>query len=76
MITQELSSYELDIEDSVLGVHGGLVLRSLTDQTLLVGERDEGGGGEATLLVGNCERSVRNLAPLVVCILISTLLPS
>lgn len=44
----------LDIEDSVLGVHGSLVLGRLADEALLIGERDEGRGGKATLLVGNC----------------------
>lgn len=43
----------LDIEDSVLGVHSSLVLGRLTDETLLAGERNEGGGGKATLLVGD-----------------------
>lgn len=43
----------LDVEDGVAGVHGRLVLGRLTDQTLLLGEGDERGGGEATLLVGN-----------------------
>lgn len=43
----------LGIEDGVSGVHGSIVLGSLTNETLLVGERDEGGGGERTLLVGN-----------------------
>lgn len=43
----------LDIKDSVRWVHGSLVLGRLTDQTLLVGERNERWGGEATLLVGN-----------------------
>jgi hypothetical protein len=46
--------YSLDIEDSVLRVHGSLVLGRLADETLLTGERDERGSGEATLLVGNC----------------------
>lgn len=50
----------LDIEDGVLGVHSGLVLGGLTDETLLVGERDEGRGGEASLLVGNCRSSIVN----------------
>lgn len=45
--------YSLDIEDGVDGVHSSLVLGSLTDQTLLVGEGDERRGGERTLLVGN-----------------------
>ena len=43
----------LGIEDSVGGVHGSIVLGSLTDQTLLVSEGDERRGGERTLLVGN-----------------------
>lgn len=43
----------LDIEDGVSGVHGSLVLGGLTDQTLLLVERDVRGGSEATLLVGN-----------------------
>lgn len=51
-----LDSHSLDIENSVDGVHGGLVLRSLTDQTLLGGEGDERWGGEASLLVGDCGR--------------------
>ena len=36
-----------------MGVHGSLVLGGLTNQPLLVGEGDERGGGEATLLVGD-----------------------
>jgi hypothetical protein len=47
----------LDIEDGVLGVHGSLVLRSLTDETFLIVERDERWGGEATLLVGDYAKS-------------------
>lgn len=43
----------LDVKDSVLGVHGSLVLSGLTDETLLVGERDKGGGSVATLVVGD-----------------------
>lgn len=43
----------LDIEDGVDGVHGGLVLGSLTDQSLGVSEGDERRGGEGTLLVGD-----------------------
>lgn len=78
----------LDIEDGVLGVHGSLVLGGLTDKTLLVGERDEGRGGEASLLVGNCTSStVNNPLPRNFCtfvdnrivgrnVLISTLAPS
>lgn len=54
----------LDIEDGVLGVHGGLVLGGLTDKTLLVGERDEGRSSEASLLVGNCTNSIVNQADL------------
>jgi hypothetical protein len=49
----ELIDGLLDIEDGVSGVHGGLVLGGLTDQTLLLVEGNVGGGSEATLLVGN-----------------------
>lgn len=45
--------HSLDVEDSVLWVHGSLVLGCLTNKTLLRGERDERGGGVRTLLVGN-----------------------
>jgi len=47
----------LDIEDGVFWVHSSLVLGRLTDQTLLAGERDERGSGEATLLVGDYEQA-------------------
>lgn len=43
----------LDVEDGVARVHGGLVLGGLADEALLIGEGDERGGGEATLLVGD-----------------------
>lgn len=43
----------LDVKDSILRIHGSLVLRGLTNQALLVGKRDEGGSSVATLLVGN-----------------------
>ena len=48
----------LDIEDRVSRVHGSLVLRRLTNQTLFVGERNKRGGSVATLLVGNYIESV------------------
>lgn len=48
-----MAKYLLDIEDGVLRVHSSLVLRSLTDQALLIGERDEGGSSVATLVIGN-----------------------
>ena len=50
--------YSLDIEDGVLRVHGSLVLGGLTDEALLAGERDERGGSEATLLVGDCGQTL------------------
>jgi hypothetical protein len=59
-VHRERLSDILDIKDGVLGVHGSLVLGCLTDKTLLVGERDEGRGGEASLLVGNCRSSIVN----------------
>lgn len=43
----------LDVKDRVLGVHSSLVLRGLTDQTLLVGEGHERRRCVTTLLVGN-----------------------
>ena len=49
----EKSEFILDIEDGVSWVHSSLVLCRLSNQTLLVGERDERWCGEATLLVGN-----------------------
>lgn len=74
----------LDIEDSVLRVHSSLVLGGLTDQTLLVGERDERRGGVATLLVRNCaQKKIRQSRKLEYRVfyalrdlLISTLVPS
>ncbi len=43
----------LDIKDGIGGVHGSLVLRSLSDQAFLGSEGDEGRSGEVSLLIGN-----------------------
>ena len=43
----------LRIEDSVVGVHGNLILRGITNETLGVGERDIRGGRAVTLVVRN-----------------------
>ena len=43
----------LGVEDGVAGVHGSIVLGSLTNQTLLISEGNERRGGERTLLVGD-----------------------
>jgi hypothetical protein len=43
----------LGVEDGVLGVHGDLVLGGITNQTLGVGETDEGRSGSVALVVGN-----------------------
>ncbi|TIA20341.1 hypothetical protein D6C80_02412 [Aureobasidium pullulans] len=52
-VIESTTDQTLDIEDGVGGVHGGLVLGGLTDQTLLSSEGDERRGGERTLLVGD-----------------------
>ena len=41
----------LRIEHGVVGVHGNLVLRGITNETLGVGERDIRGGRAVTLVV-------------------------
>jgi len=43
----------LSVEDSVVGVHGDLVLGGITDKTLGVGESNERGGSTVTLVVGD-----------------------
>lgn len=43
----------LRIEDGVDGVHRGLVLRGVTDETLGVGEGDIGRGGAFIMVVGD-----------------------
>ena len=50
----------LDIEDGISRVHGRLVLGRFTNEPFLVREGDEGGRGEASLLIGDCEARVRN----------------
>lgn len=52
-VIESTTDQTLNIEDGVGGVHGGLVLGGLTDQTLLSSERDERRSGERTLLVGD-----------------------
>lgn len=52
-VIESTTDQTLNIEDGVGGVHGGLVLGGLTDQTLLSSEGDERRGGERTLLVGD-----------------------
>ena len=52
-VVKTATNETLGIEDSVVGVHGDLVLGGITDETLGVGETDERGGGAVTLVVGN-----------------------
>jgi hypothetical protein len=52
-VIETTTNQTLGIEDSVAGVHGSIVLGGLTDQTLLLSERNERRGGERTLLVGD-----------------------
>jgi hypothetical protein len=48
--------YVLGVEDGVGGVKSSLVLGGISDQTLLVGEGNEGRSNTVTLLVGDCKR--------------------
>ena len=43
----------LGVEDGVVGVHGGLRLGGIADETLGLGERDVGRGGAVALVVGD-----------------------
>ena len=52
-ILETATNETLGVEDSVVGVHGDLVLGGITDETLGVGETDERGSGAVTLVVGN-----------------------
>lgn len=50
----ELAADEtLGVKDGIVGIHGDLVLRSIANETLRVGEGDEAGGGAVTLVIGN-----------------------
>jgi hypothetical protein len=50
----ELSANQsLGVENSVMGVHGDLVLGGITNESLRVVESDIRGGGSVTLVVGN-----------------------
>ena len=67
----------LDIKDSVDGVHSSLVLRSLANEALLGGERDERRRRVAPLLIRDWKISAGNLSELPGAnSLISTLDPS
>ena len=57
-VLEATTNETLRVEDRVLGVHSSLVLGGITDQTLLVGEGNERGGGVRTLVVGNYNQSV------------------
>jgi hypothetical protein len=41
------------VKHCIVGVHRHLILGSITDQTLRVGEGDERGSGTVTLVIGN-----------------------
>ena len=52
-IAELATDQSLGVEDGVCGVHGDLVLGGITDQSLGVGETDEGGSSSVTLVIGN-----------------------
>ena len=52
-ISKASTNEALGIKHGVLGVHGHLVLGSITDQALGVGEGDVGGRGAVALVVGD-----------------------
>jgi len=52
-IIKTTTDQTLGVEDSVVRVHGDLVLGGITDETLGVGEGHEGGSGAVTLVVGD-----------------------
>lgn len=53
LVTEFTADETLSIEDGVGGVSGSLVLCSITDETLLFGEGNVGGGSVDTLIVGD-----------------------
>jgi hypothetical protein len=58
-IIETTTDKTLGIENGVHGVHGSLVLSSITDKTLVFREGDIGGSGTVTLLVGNNFNTLR-----------------
>ena len=52
-VVKTATNETLGVEDSVVGVHGDLVLGGITNETLSVGETDERGSGAVTLVVGD-----------------------
>jgi len=52
-VIETSTNESLGVEDGVSGVHGGLVLGGISDQSLTLGESDVRRGGSVTLVVGN-----------------------
>jgi hypothetical protein len=52
-VVETTTDQSLGVEDGVGGVHGRDVLGRVTDEPLLLGERDIRGGGSVTLVVGD-----------------------
>jgi hypothetical protein len=52
-IAELATNQALGVEDGVVGVHGDLVLRGISDKTLCVGEGNERRGRPVTLVIGD-----------------------
>jgi NAD-specific glutamate dehydrogenase. len=72
-VTELAADQALGVKDSVVGVHGDLVLGGITDETLGIGEGDERGGSAVALVIGNNFTAGRLLADILKILIASML---